>query len=330
LKVNYALVSAFSATVILVLISVWLSLSTPLSYSVLNTVLTTTTAVFGTLLGIITAGLMFTQGTFSELTSELTEKAPTYIADVLSMEKIQTIQAKILALRKTFNKLEESTDVAEERNLYEGIVAKASSMFVDFAVLLNLKLKQQGLPIAHLLVSEMDPKLYRVYMDRLGSIKKEWQVFEFIKRITNTWEAQAASFIDESNATSALEADLKSSMAIFELKEKIDKSLVDVHNEVAETFRDLSDEIAGISKRVHKDRIPQLLSQMRQASAIRGRYFYLALIFIVAPLLFNLLIIQELSESTVAVFQPMIAITGVLSIMGVIFLLLYIYEILSV
>jgi hypothetical protein len=307
-----------------------MSLSTPVSYPVLNTVLTTTTAVFGTLLGIITAGLMFTQGTFSELTSELTEKVPTYITNVLSMERMQAIESKILALRKVYNKLEESTEIAEERGLYERIVAKASSMFVDFAVLLNLKLKQQGLPISHLSVSEMDPKLYRVYKDRLGSVKKEWQVFVFIKRITDTWEGQAASFIDQSNTTSALKADLKGSMAIFELKEKIDKSLVDMHNEVTEAFRGLSDGIAEISKRVHEDRIPQLLSQMRQASAIRGRYFYLALIFIVAPLLFNLLILQELSEPTVALFQPVIAVTSVLSIMGVIFLLLYIYEILNV
>jgi hypothetical protein len=328
--VSLALISAFSATAVLILISVWVSLSTPVSYTVLNTVLTTTTAVFGTLLGIITAGLMFTQGTFSELTSELTEKAPTYIADVLSMDKMRAIEAKILALRKTFSKLAESTNIREEKCLYERIVAKASSIFVDFAVLLNLKLKQQGLPIAHLLVSEMSPKLYKVYKDKLGGVKKEWQVFALIKRIIDTWEAQAASFIEESNTTSALEVDLKSAMAILELKEKMDQSLADVNNEVKATFRDLNSGIAEISRRVHEDRIPQLLSQMRQVSAIRGRYFYLALIFIVAPLLFNLLILQELSEATTALFQPIIAITSVLSIMGVIFLLLYVYELLNV
>ncbi|HVP41579.1 MAG TPA: hypothetical protein VMS95_06470 [Candidatus Krumholzibacteriaceae bacterium] len=330
LKTPLALIVVLLVAAGLIITFAWMNLSMSNSYADLRTVLTTTTAVFGTMLGIITAGLMFTQGKFSELSSELTAKAPDYLSKVLVMEKMQPIETYLLALRKTFTKLAASTTVVEERNLYERIVTKASSIFVDFAVLLNLKLKQQGLPISQLLVSEMDSKLYGVYEKGLKDVKREWQIFTLIKQITDTCEAHTASFIEKSSITSPLEADLKSSIAILKLKEKGNKSLIDVRNEVAKALSGLNSEVGEISKRLHDDRIPQLLSQMKQASIIRGKYFYLALVFIVTPLLSNLLMLPQLSEGTVAFYQPIIAVTSVLSVMGVIFLLLYIHKILNV
>jgi len=301
-----------------------------ISYADMKTVLTTTTATFGTLLGIITAGLMFTQGRFSELASELTEKSPNYLAKVLSLEKIQSIETHLLALRKTFSQLAGSTTIAEERNLYERIVAKASSIFVNFAVLLNLKLTQQGLVDTDLLVSEMDSSLYRVYQKRRQSIKKEWQIFSIIKQIVDTWETPTPLFIEKSNKETPLQADLKSSIAILKLKEDVGESSATIRAEVAKTLSDLNDALSEISKRLHEDRIPQLLPQMKQASTIRGKYFYLALVFIATPLLINLLILPQLSETTTTFLQPIIFVTSLLSVLGVVFLLLYIHKILNV
>jgi hypothetical protein len=299
------------------------------SYANLATALETTTATFGTLLGIITAGLMFTQGKFSELTSELTEKSPHYLAEVLSLEKIQSIETHLLALRKTFTQHAATTTVAEERNLYERIATKASSMFAHFAVLLNLKLKQQGLPEASLLTSEMDQPLYKVYQRTRQNIKKEWQIFDLIQQIIDTWETPTTFLVGKSSRESALRADLKSSISILKLKEDVDKSSTNLHREVSKTFSDLDNEISGISNQFHQDGIPQTLSQMKQASALRGKYFYLTLTFIAIPLLINLLILPQLSEATADSFQPIIFITSLLSVMGVIFLLLYIYKILN-
>jgi len=329
-KNSSLLISILIVSVVLAFIIVWLSMAKSMSYADMKTILTTTTATFGTLLGIITAGLMFTQGRFSELTSELTEKSPNYLAKVLSLEKIQSIETLLLALKKAFTQLAASTRIAEERNLYERIVAKASSMFVDFAVLLNLKLTQQGLVDTGLLVSEMDSSLYRVYQKRRQSVNKEWQIFSVIKRIIDTWEAPAAFFIAKSNRETPLQADLKSSIAILKLKENVGESSTNIRTEVAKTLSELNDEFSEISKRLHEDRIPQLLPQMKQASTIRGKYFYLALAFIAAPLLINLLILPQLSETTTTFFQPIISITSLLSVLGVIFLLLYIHKILSV
>lgn len=83
----------------------------------LATILSTTTATFGTLLGIMTAGLMFTHGKFSELTSELSEKSPDYLTKTLSLEKVQSIGSGFLSLRKIFLQLEAGTAVVEERTL---------------------------------------------------------------------------------------------------------------------------------------------------------------------------------------------------------------------
>jgi len=330
LKNSLFLFSVFLIAVGIIFILAWLYAAEFTSYADMKTALTTTTAVFGTLLGIITAGLMFTQGKFSELSSELGEKSPDYLADVLSLEKIQSIETHLLTLRKAFSQLAATTTITEEKNLYERISAKTSSMFVNFAVLLNLKLKQQGLPDAGLLVSEMDSNLYKVYEKERKNIKKEWQLFNIIRKIISTWEAPASFLTVKSNMESAFQADLKSSISILKLKESVDKSSTNIRSEVTKILSDLSDEISEISKRLHEDRIPQLLSQMEQAGAIRGKYFYLAVIFITTPLLINLLILPQLTEVTAAFFKPIISITSSLSVMGVVFLLLYIHKILNV
>jgi len=318
----FILFIAVGATFILT----WLSTAKSISYGDLKTALQTTTAIFGTLLGIITAGLMFTQGRFSELASELTEKSPHY----LSLEKMQSIEIHLHGLEKTFTQLAATTTIAEERNLYERVSRKASLMFVNFAVLLNLKLRQQRLPETSLVLSEMDSNLYKVYQKRRQNIKREWQIFDLLRQIIDTWEAPSALFIEKSNIEPGLETDLKSSMSVLKLKENVDKSLSEIHRQVAKALSDLDDEITKISKRLHEDRIPQLLPQMKQASTIRGKYFYLALVFIATPLLVNLLILPQLSETTATFFQPIVLITSLLSVMGVIFLLLYIHKILNV
>jgi len=308
----------------------WLYAVELTSYADIKTALTTTTATFGTLLGIITAGLMFTQGKFSELSSELSEKSPDYLTTVLPLVKIQSIENHLLTLRKTFTQLAATTTITEERNLYERIVAKASSMFVDFATISNLKLRQQGLPDTSLLASEMDSSLYKTYEKERKSVKKEWQLFKIIRRIINTWEAPTSFLNEKSKSEWALKNDLKSCIAILKIKENIDKNLTDIRSEAEETFGNLSDEINEVSKRLHKDRIHQLLSQMEHASTIRGKYFYTAVIFITTPLLINLLILPFFAETTVAFFKPIVSITSSLSVMGVIFLLLYIHKILNV
>jgi len=328
---NYLKKSLFLVSILLVAVGAafilaLLSFAESISYGDLKTVLQTTTATFGTLLGIITAGLMFTQGRFSELASELTEKSPHY----LSLEKMQSIESHLHALEKTFTQLAATTTIAEERNLYERVSRKASLMFVNFAVLLNLKLSQQGLPETSLLLSEMDSNLHKVYQKRRQNIKKEWQIFDLLKQIIDTWEAPSTLFIEKSNIEPGLEADLKSSISVLKLKENVDKSVAEIHRQAVKALSDLDKEITKISTRLHEDRILQLLPQMKQASAIRGKYFYLALIFIATPLLINLLILPQLSETTATFFQTLVSITSLLSVMGVIFLLLYIHKILNV
>jgi hypothetical protein len=329
LKNSSLLISILLVAVGVMFILAWLNVAEFISYTDLRTALTTTTATFGTLLGIITAGLMFTQGKFSELSSELNEKMPEYLADVLSLKKIQAIEPRLIALQKTFTQLAVTTKVFEEKNLYERIVKKASSMFVNFALLSHLKLKQKGLADTGFLVSEMNSNLYKVFEKRKQNIKKEWQLFKIIKQTVDTWEAPAAFFIEKSNSKSALQTDLKSSIPILKLKEN-DKSSKDILNEVTETLSDLNDEISEISRRLHEDRIPQLLSQMEQAITIRGKYFYLASIFIATPLLINLMILPQVSEATATFFKPIISTTSLLGIIGVIFLFLYIHKILNV
>ena len=300
------------------------------SYADMRTALTTTTATFGTLLGIITAGLMFTQGKFSELSSELSGKSPEYLTNVLSLEKIQAIETRLLALKKTFSQLATTTTIAEEKNLYERIIAGTSAIYVSFAILLNLKLKQQGLPDTGLLTSEMDSSLYQAYKEGIRSIRKEWQILNTMQKVINVWEGSTAFLIEKSEKKSALSADLKSSVSIWKIKEKIDKNLANVRIEVTEAVNNLEKEIGEISKRLHEDRIPQLLIQMESAGTIRGKYFYLAVIFITAPLLINLMILPQLSETTAAFLKPIISVTSALSVMGVTFLLLYIQKILNV
>lgn len=313
-----------------VFILAWRNATWSVKYADLTTILTTTTATFGTLLGIITAGLMFTHGQFSELASELSDKSPDYLMKTLSLEKVQLVGSHLLSLRRTFSQLETDTTVAEEKSLYERIVEKASSMFVDFAVLLSLKLRQQGLPDTGFLVSEMDPSIYARYRKERRNLKKEWQILTTFKQIVDTWEGRVASLIEKSQRTTSLQSDLKSAVSILELKEKIGKISKNVHGEVAKVLNELREEISKIEKQLHEDRIPQLLSQMQDANALRGKYFYLALMFIAVPLFVDLLILPQLSESTAPFFEHIITVTSLLSVFGVIFLFVYIHKILSV
>jgi hypothetical protein len=322
------IISALLIAVALTFAFSWQNTAQSVSYTDLTRALTTTTATFGTLLGVITAGLMFTQGAFSRLASELNEKSPTYLTEVLSLEKIQSIAAHLLALRKSFAQFAETTTVKEERDLYTRIATKASDLFVDFAVILKLKLRQQGLPDTDLLVSEMDSTLYNAYQNTRRSIRREWQLLGVIRRIVDTWEGQTAFFV-EAIGRPALKADLKNSIAILKLKEKVDQASANIAKETAKTLNEIDDELSELNKRFHEDRIPQLLSQMMQASALRGKYFYLTLSFIAIPLLVNLIILPQLSQATATFFQPIIWATSLLSIIGVIFLFLYIYKILN-
>lgn len=333
LKNPFLLISILLIVLGVVFFSAWFTVARFAKYSDLITALETTTATFGTLLGIITAGLMFTQGKFSELASELTQKSPDYLAHVLSLEKVQSIETHLLALRKTFTKLAAKTTITEEKSLYERTVNKASSMFVDFAVLLHLKLKQQGLtraPDADFLVSEMDSNLYNAYQQRRQGVKKEWQILNIIRQVTETWEGSSAFSADKTDTTTSLKTDIKNSISLLKLKEHVEKGSKTNHAEATKALNDLGNKIDEINSRLHEDKIPQLLHQMKQASVISGKYFYLALVFIATPLLANLLILPFFSEATATLFQPIISFTSLLNIMGVIFLLLYINKILNV
>ena len=308
----------------------WRNITSPIDFADLKTVLTTTTATFGSLLGIITAGLMFTHGKFSELASELGEKSPDYLSGTLSLEKVQTIGNNLLALRKSFSLLETQTTVEEEKNLYRRVVEKASSMYVDFAVLSNLKLIQQGLAETDLMISGMDPQLYVNYKEERNQVKKEWQILVTIKQMVDTWEGSKTLVLEKYEKRTSLQQDLRNSISLLGLKERLDKNSKHVRAETEEIYNELAEDIDKIGKQLHQDRIPQLLSQMENANTIRGKYFYLALAFIATPLFINLLILPQLSEGTASFFQPIISITSSLSVMGIAFLLLYVDRILNV
>jgi hypothetical protein len=307
----------------------WKNATWSVGYADLTTVLTTTTATFGTLLGIITAGLMFTHGKFSELESELNEKSPDYLSEVLLLEKVQLVGSHLLSLRQKFFKLQSEATVVEEKNLYKRIGENASLMFINFAVLLNLKLRQKGLMDVGFLASEMDPELYARYQKAGRKVNKEWKILATLKQVVDIWEGQLSSVIEKSERGTSLQSDLKGSISILELKERIDKGSKGIHAEVAKAVDDLNEEISRIQRSLHRDRIPQLLSEMNHAGALRGRYFYLALVFIAAPLFVDLIILPQLSESTAPFFKQMILATSSLSVMGFIFLLLYIHKLLS-
>jgi hypothetical protein len=308
----------------------WRNIMSPIDFADLKTVLTTTTATFGSLLGIITAGLMFTHGKFSELASELGEKSPDYLSGTLSLEKVQTIGNNLLVLRKSFSQLETQATVEEEKYLYRRVVEKASSMYVDFAVLSNLKLMQQGLAETDLMISGMDPQLYVNYKEERNQVKKEWQILVTIKQMVDTWEGPKTIVLEKYEKRTSLQQDLRNSISLLGLKERLDKTSKHIRAETEEIYNELAQDIDKISKQLRQDRIPQLLSQMENANTIRGNYFYLALVFIATPLFINLLILPQLSVGTASFFQPIISITSSLSVMGIAFLLLYINRILNV
>ena len=308
----------------------WRNITSSIDFADLKTVLTTTTAAFGSLLGIITAGLMFTHGKFSELASELSEKSLDYLSGTLTLEKVQTIGNNLLALRKTFSLLETQTTVEEEKNLYRRVVEKTSSTYVNLAVLSDLKLMQQGLAETDLMISAMDPQLYVNYKEERNQVKKEWQILVTIKQMVDTWEGSKTRVLEKYEKRTSLQQDLRNSISLLGLKERLDKDSKHVRAETEEIYNELAEDIDKVGKQLHQDRIPQLLSQMENANTIRGKYFYLALAFIATPLFINLLILPQLSIGTASFFQPIISITSSLSVMGIAFLLLYINRILDV
>lgn len=308
----------------------WRNITSSIDFADLKTVLTTTTAAFGSLLGIITAGLMFTHGKFSELASELSEKSLDYLSGTLTLEKVQTIGNNLLALRKTFSLLETQTTVEEEKNLYRRVVEKTSSTYVNLAVLSDLKLMQQGLAETDLMISAMDPQLYVNYKEERNQVKKEWQILVTIKQMVDTWESSQTRVLEKYEKRTSLRQDLRNSISLLGLKERLDKDSKHVRAETEEIYNELAEDIDKVGKQLHQDRIPQLLSQMENANTIRGKYFYLALAFIATPLFINLLILPQLSIGTASFFQPIISITSSLSVMGIAFLLLYINRILDV
>jgi hypothetical protein len=176
----------------------------------------------------------------------------------------------------------------------------------------------------------MDPQLFREYQARRKSTKREWQVLDLVKRIVDLWEYPFSLSPSEPERRTPLRTSLKKVLSILELKERIDENSKGFCTEVAKSLDELDRGISDISRQVHKDRIPQLLFQMRQSSAIRGKYFYLALAFVAVPLLINLSVFPLLSETTAGPLRPIISMTSVLSVIGVAFWLLYIHKLLNV
>ena len=317
-------------TAVVAFLLAWRNIVSPMDFADLKTVLTTTTATFGSLLGIITAGLMFTHGKFSELASELGEKSPEYLSGNLSLKKVQAMGSNLLALLKTFSQLETQTTVEEEKNLYRRVAEQASSIYVKLAVLSDLMLLQQGLAKTDLMVSGMDPRLFANYKEERSQVRKEWQMLGTIKQIVDIWEGSKALVLEKYERKTSLQQDLRNSVSLLGLKERLDKDSKHFRVETEGIINELAEDIDKIGKQLHRDRIPQLLSQMEKANTIRGTYFYLALVFIAAPLFINLLILPQLSVGTALFFQPIISVTSSLSVMGIAFILLYINRILNV
>jgi hypothetical protein len=137
-------------------------------------------------------------------------------------------------------------------------------------------------------------------------------------------------FLEESDVRTALEDDIRKSLALLKFKESIEQFPADSGDKIRDALDGLSQDIEPIGERLHEDGIPQLLSQMKQLNAVRGKYFHLTVISIAAPLLIDLIILPQLSPSTAALFQPIIFAASLLSVLGVAFLLLYVYKILNV
>lgn len=329
LKIARLLPVLLFATGILIFIAVIIGTRT-LGYTDLTTVLTVTTETFGTLLGIITAGLMFTQGKFSELSSELSDKSSHYLTELLSSEHMESLGQNLLSLRQMFSKLADNATVAKEENLYRRIVQKSSSMFVNVVVILGLKLARQGLPDTGLLISEMNPTDYETYEKRKASVKKDWHLFNIMRQILDTWEPSGTIASDGSRVESGLHSDVRGSLPILKLKESADKSLAKVRVETEGMLDELDEKITEIANQFHKDRITQLLIQMEQASTVRGKYFYLTLMFVAVPLLTNLMMLPLLNVLSTDLLRIVVSVTSSLTVLGVVFLLLYVHKILNV
>jgi hypothetical protein len=191
-------------------------------------------------------------------------------------------------------------------------------------------MKLQGLPPADLLVSGMDPNLYAIYQARRQGVRKDWQLLILVKRMRDILKGPRTGFLEESDVRTALEDDIRKSLALLKFKESIEQFPADSGDKIRDALDGLSQDIEPIGERLHEDGIPQLLSQMKQLNAVRGKYFHLTVISIAAPLLIDLIILPQLSPSTAALFQPIIFAASLLSVLGVAFLLLYVYKILNV
>jgi hypothetical protein len=192
-------------------------------------------------------------------------------------------------------------------------------------------MQQQGLRFdTSFLVTEMDPQLYTAYQKTRKNMKKEWQILSTFKLMTDTWEPQACAIIQKPEKTTSLRTDLKNSIAILKLKEKIDKTPPNQTSQIEKAHNELNDQITKIEQHLHHDHIPQLLTQMEQATALRGKYFYITLTFIAAPLFINLLIQPLLSQTTASLLKQIILATSSLTVLGFVSLLVYIQKILSV
>jgi len=243
---------------------------------------------------------------------------------------MRSIADSLLVWKKLFVKLVDTTEVVEEKNLYRRIVTKSSSMFVNVAVLLNLKLRQEGLGETSFLVSEMSSSELADYKEKWHGLKRDWHLFGLLKQMVDAWTSLLVIPTVRIGSESSLYSDVKSSIPILRLKESVDKGFEKVYLEVEKTLHELDVEMGKIVKQFHEDRIPQLLTQMEQACTVRGKYFYLSLAFIAAPLLVNLLILPQFTQGAISLLRQTVAITSSLAMLGVFILLIYVHKMLSV
>lgn len=302
----------------------------PSDLATLMDVLTATVLTLGTLLAIITAGLMFTQGKHGELLSELNNKSSDYLTTHIAAGTFQAMGAHLSTLREEFKGLEASASVAEEKALYARARDRASSMLADCAVLLNLKMKQSGLPAIDLLTAGMDPALFALYEVRRRGLRNDWQLLLAILRMKDELMGGRAGFARGAGPAGSLEEDLRKVLALLRFKGTLEGAPTASAERVRRAHEGLDGVFEPIARKLHEDRIAQLVPQMRQINVVRGRSFHLAVVSIATPLLLDLLILPFLDQGTAPFFRPFIFAAGLLSVLGVAALLAYIYKLLNV
>jgi hypothetical protein len=175
----------------------------------------------------------------------------------------------------------------------------------------------------------MNAKEHEDYQEKSRALKKDWHLFGIVKQIVDTW-ATVAVLPAKTDSESSLHSEVSGSIPVLRLKEEVIKSSERVHLEVEKVLHGLAAKIDKVVVRYHEDRIPQLLTQMEQSSIVRGRYFYLSLVFIAAPLLVNLLVLPQFSEGVIVLLREVVALTSVLAVLGVVTLLFYVHKMLNV